>query len=345
MIDLNVVKQQTRILIEADLRPVQSPRFQPTGFPDLGAAVFERPDGVRMLLVESAQSMANRLEAVCLKDGGPDIMPELDGLPYVRAALSGKMEGKEKDTSIQVETCTSSLIEAHRINSPFIITDKTFQSDFAQKACYSEGNPLNWKNIAKAVFHYDPNSILHGVFMANLGDGRVRLPRAITGVIEAEDIREAVSGGVKNNPIDPTGKIRAADYDKDVYGNVPYHRTEYTARRITAFFNLDMALLHGYGLPEEAFGLLVSLGLFKVRQLLARGLRLRTACDLEVVGAPRITQPADGLKLPEAAELLADTQKYIQRCAENGLFAAPPVTEISTKVVRKKEDKKAQQTK
>jgi CRISPR-associated protein Csb1 len=50
-----------RLLMHADLKPVQGDRFQPTGFADLGAAVYERPDGTRMLLVESAQSMANRL--------------------------------------------------------------------------------------------------------------------------------------------------------------------------------------------------------------------------------------------------------------------------------------------
>ena len=51
-----------RVLLEADLVPMQGQRFQPTGFADLGAAVYTLPDGTRMLLVESAQSMANRLE-------------------------------------------------------------------------------------------------------------------------------------------------------------------------------------------------------------------------------------------------------------------------------------------
>ena len=39
-------------------RPVQGDRFQPTGFPSLGAATYQTKDGVK-LLVESAQSMAN----------------------------------------------------------------------------------------------------------------------------------------------------------------------------------------------------------------------------------------------------------------------------------------------
>ena len=63
---------------------------------------------------------------------------------------------------------------------------------------------------------------------------------------------------MKNNALDPTGRIRAKDYDKDVYGNVPYQRVEYTAGRIVAYFNLDLALIAGYGLPEPAGDLLIA---------------------------------------------------------------------------------------
>jgi len=65
------LKGVPRLLIHADLKPVQGDRFQPTGFADLGAAIYERPDGRRMLLVESAQSMANRLEHTCLAATDP----------------------------------------------------------------------------------------------------------------------------------------------------------------------------------------------------------------------------------------------------------------------------------
>ena len=69
------------------------------------------------------------------------------------------------------------------------------------------------------------------------------MSRALSSFIEARNAREAVSGGVKFNPIDPTGKLRAKEYDKDVYGNVPYQRVEFTAEQITAFFNLDLGCL------------------------------------------------------------------------------------------------------
>jgi CRISPR-associated protein Csb1 len=52
-----------RTVLEADLTPLAGSLFQPTGFPDLGAAEFEAAGGTRALLVESAQSMANWLES------------------------------------------------------------------------------------------------------------------------------------------------------------------------------------------------------------------------------------------------------------------------------------------
>ena len=65
-LDLTSLDDAPRLLVEARLKPVQGTRFQPTGFPNLGHAVYESPDGHgRTVLVESAQSMANRLETVC----------------------------------------------------------------------------------------------------------------------------------------------------------------------------------------------------------------------------------------------------------------------------------------
>ena len=323
-VNFEALNNAPRLLMEAELKPIQGNRFQPTGFADLGAAVYERADGTRMLLVESAQSVANRLETACLEGGvGPGLARELDGLPYVRVKLTGV-----------TETETSSLVEAHRLNSPYIISDEGFQKRFIEKAKYAEGKPLDWKSIAAAFFHFDPNSLLHGAFMANLEGGRVRVPRAISGFIEAEDVREAASGGVKNNPIDPSGTIRAKGFDKDVYGNVPYHRTEFTARRIAAYFNLDLALLSGYGLGNDGFDLLVGLSLYKVQRFLAAGLRLRTACDLSLVNGITVAAPT-GFVLAGEAQLLEAIKDRIQACAKKGLFPKPPVTELNVNTVRK----------
>lgn len=333
-IDFEAIEKIPRLLIEADLKPIQGDRFQPTGFPDLGAAVYERPDGKRMILVESAQSVANRLEATCLDTSGIDIAPELVGIPYISANLDGKVDGNDYSAK------TTSLIEAHRINSPFIISNEEFRAEFKSRANYEKGKTLDWKKIALALLYYDPNSLLHGAFMANLEDGRVKVQRALSGFIEAEGINEVVSGGVKNNPLDPTGKIRATNHDKDVYGNVPYHRMEYTAERIVAYFNFDVSTFEGYGLPRQAKELLIALGLYKVRRLLNQGLRLRTACDFVVSDEIRVVSP-DGFIIPDEDALLSIVQDRILACNSAHLFAVPAVTELSTEVIKKANDKNA----
>ena len=321
----NELNQAPRLLLEAKLKPVQGDRLQPTGFADLGAAVYERPDGKRMLLVESAQSVANRLEHACLAPGTALLDPALDGLPWVLVKLT-------KDG--QAITETSSLFEAHRINSPFIIANDAFKEKFRAVTGYAKGQPLNWPKVARGIFSLDPCSLLHGVFMANFEDGRIKIPRALTGFIEAEDVREVHSGGVKNNPIDPTGTLRAEGYDKDVYSNVPYHRTEYVAGKITAYFNLDLAVLRGYALGPDALDLFVNLAIYKVRRFLREGLRLRTACDLAVDGDLSVTAPPN-LKLSSEQDALKAAQAEIGACAKAGLFPEPPVTELTTAVVQK----------
>ncbi len=198
--NLTSLNNAPRLLLEADLRPVAGRRFQPTGFADLGAAEYKLPDGTPMLLVESAQSVANRLEKTCLDGDGPGLDLALEGLPYVVAELEGA-DG--------VNT-TSSLVEAHRIGSPYFLLNKEFQATLVKEMGYNSKQPLDWKKIYATLFKYDANSLVHGVFLSLLEGGRVRAPRAITGFIEAENVERVVSGGVKNSPVDPTGKTQVA---------------------------------------------------------------------------------------------------------------------------------------
>ena len=149
----------------------------------------------------------------------------------------------------------------------------------------------------------------------------MRLTRALSGFIEARNVRPAELGGVKNDRVNPSGDTRQG------FGNVPFHRTDFVAQAITAYFNLDLSLLRGYGLPPEALDLLTGLALFKIQGFLARGLRLRTACDLEVNGGLRVTRPS-GYALPTLAELEAALPGQIAACAQKGLFASPAVTTV-----------------
>ncbi len=316
-----------RLLFEQEMRPAQGDRFQPTGFADLGAAVYELPNGGRKLLVESAQSMANRFEhAIAGHDG--ELLPEFRGLSYMRTLISGA-----------ADTYVTSLTEPHRINSPWFIRDRKFADEFSERAKCSKTSPLDWRKIGAAIFYYDVNSLLHGCFLANL-DGRIKLQRALAAFIEADNPREALSGGVKFNPIDPTGKLRAEHFNsKDVYGNVPFHRMEYTAERITAYFSLDLSLLRGFAFEQCAFDLLVALALYKVRHFLENGGRLRTACDLVPVGVPVMRTP-EHFELPLANELLDLIEKKTAECAKAGLFADPPVTELKAKAIDKGDKQK-----
>src|SRR4026209_1068871 len=108
-LDFDALKGAPRLLIEAELKPLQGTRFQPTGFPNLGAARYTGPDGTEMLLVESAQSMANRLEAVCWDEPNDDWVAPLRGLPLVKVRDEGK------------QPLTNSVLDAHRLNSPYIL--------------------------------------------------------------------------------------------------------------------------------------------------------------------------------------------------------------------------------
>lgn len=300
----------SRLLIEAELKPIQGSRFQPTGFPDLGAALFETPDGP-CLLVESAQSMANRLESVCWDRVEHQLVSPLRGLSYVRVT--------DEAGSFR----TSSVLEAHRINSPYILEGKesVLMKQLAAELAGVEERGIDRREVAKILARYDVSALLHGVFLAKkeLAGGRVRVERALSAFIEARDVKIAASGGVKNDHLNPSGKDRAGNsMGKDGFGNVPFQREEFTAGRITAFFSLDLAQLRAYGLGPAAEKLLVGVALYKIRALLDGGLRLRTACDLEVIGEPVVKRPT-GFALPSLAALTEALPGLVQ--GAKGLFA------------------------
>lgn len=312
-IDYIALANAPRLLMECELKPLQGDRFQPTGFADLGPARYTRPDGTEMLLVESAQSVANRLEMSIWDDATDDLIPEFKGLPYIVV--------KEGDKPL-----TNSILEAHRINSPYILEgdDKSVFNQIKKDATGLDKGPVRIRDLAKIVFKYDPNAVLHGVFLAKseLAGGRLRLSRLISGFIEAEGASPAESGGVKNDRVDPSGDTAKG------FGNVPFHRTEFVSAATKAYFNLDLALLRGYGLSAEATNLLIALALFKVQRFIKTGLRLRTACDLEPKGAGlRSTRPADFI-IPDDESLLAECTRLIAKCAQAKLFAESPITEV-----------------
>ena len=286
-LDLTALDNTPRLLRKAILVPIQGSRFQATGFPEIGAAQYEGPDGTPMLLVESAQSMANRMETVCWDTVADAWVPPLDGLSVVKVL--------DKDG----DPLTNSVLEAHRINSPYILEgkDKTVFDKLKQELAEMEEGIVDLRKLADVLLRTDINALLHGVFLAKkeLAGGRLRLPRALGGFIEARGVKTAASGGVKNDAVNPSGDTAKG------FGNVPFSREEFVAEEIAAYFNLDLAQLRGYGFNRPVYALLVALALFKIRRFLEYGLRLRTACDLDCQRV-EITRPS-GFELPALAAL------------------------------------------
>lgn len=309
--NITPLKDQPRLLLKATLQPLQGTRFQPTGFPDLGAATYQGPDGRKMLLVESAQSMANRLEMVCWDTVNNDWVAPLKGLPVVKV--------KDKAGN----PLTNSVVEAHRLNSPYILEgkDKTFLATLQKELAIADKGIVDIKKLAATLLKYDTNALLHGVFLAKkeIAGGRMRLPRALTAFIEADSVNVAASGGVKNDAVDPSGDTAKG------FGNVPFHRDEFTGS-ITVFFNLDLALIRGFGLGEDVEKLLIALALFKIQKFLRDGLRLRTACDLEPSGGLTVQRPGN-FAMPPLAELEKELPGLIATAAK--AFATPASTDLT----------------
>ncbi|HMA45956.1 MAG TPA: type I-U CRISPR-associated RAMP protein Csb1/Cas7u, partial [Frankiaceae bacterium] len=149
---------------EVELRPLLGSTFQPTGFPDLGAATFDRWDDegdgkqvVPALLVESVQSMANRLEAVAWDRGAEQPVEAVDGLPWVRVVRAGTGE-----------FLTSSRLEAHRLASPFVrnavLDGRKMEAVIGERLGLAKDTPLDYRRMARAVMELDPFCLVHGVF-------------------------------------------------------------------------------------------------------------------------------------------------------------------------------------
>lgn len=289
---LDQLNNTTRILFSIPLRPIQGDRFQPTGFPSLGAATYQTKSGQK-LLVESAQSMANRLEATCWDSATNQPVAALRGISHVTVTRHGNF-------------LTDSMQEAHRINSAYILEgkkDRSFFNTLKEALGGLEEGPIDRRKLAETLLRFDIGCLIHGVFLAKkeLAGGRLRVARALSAFIEASGVAIAASGGVKNDHVHP-GKVDGDS--KNHFGNIPFSRDEYVAERIDCHVNLDLGQIRGYGLPTQAQELLVLLALYKVRRLLDGDLRLRTACDLEPIDRDNIvaTRP-DGWKLPNVAEL------------------------------------------
>lgn len=308
---LDALADAPRLVVDAHLKPVAGTTIQPTGFPDLGAATFERPvqapsplvesvpslrvESVPSLLVESVQSMANHLEATAWDRAAARPVDVLRSLPYVEVVNS--------DGAF----LTSSRLEPHRLAAAYIRDGSHNGTGGAEWIADKLGSrprvPLDWRRIYRAVYDLDPMCLVHGVFFSDRRwHGTPKVRRALSAVIEAHHVSPVVSGGLKRDDVQITrAEGRGAN---EGYGFIPFGRTEYVARTIMLTAVIDLQQIRGYGLPAPATELLTLAALWELATLLEGPLRLRTACDLEVVDVA-VRRPRTGFRLPAASEIAA----------------------------------------
>lgn len=329
-IDLTPLENATRLLFTVELKPLQGDRFQPTGFPSLGAATYQTKEGSK-LLVESAQSMANRMETTCWDTATNKPISVLTGISHVTVSRKGAF-------------LTDTMLEAHRLNSAYLLESKQDTSFFktlqADLGGLEEG-PVDHKLLAAVLLKYDVGSLLHGVFLAKkeLKGGGLRLARAVSAFIEATGARVAASGGVKNDHVHPS---KVEGDSKNHFGNIPFARDEFTADHIWCHINIDLGQIRGYGLGAKAEKLLIVLALHRVRRLLDGDLRLRTACDLAPVDhEPIVATRPTGFRLPSLADLESELPTVIKASSDAMKHTTFAFEDVLKKATGDKDEKDA----
>lgn len=352
------------LVIRATLSPIAGlDRFQPAGFPEIGHVTYKAPrvrkekdkdgnvvpaknelgepvyDQEDVCIVDSAASMANHLETVCMTgQGASELHDELSGLPFVicktnRARIEkGAVIVESEEPEVVV---ASTLTEGHRLASDYFIhvTDRPTVIDGKFKGQYfrevltkgfgvvevpkKKGStfffaPGQWWDIFKTIFAFDPNSLVHGVMFAK---EQIKISRVLTAHMEAFGARRVVRSGVK---FDRLGKTTS--------GQPIFSVSEETASEIRATFILDLALLRSFGRGESGLNdaqkrLLLDLSLWKIRQLLARPFRYRTQCHLKCDAVTLSTESQEDFASELPAIAMGDS---IKACK----FAADPITRV-----------------
>ncbi len=293
----------TRLTLQASLMPASGlDRFQPAGFPEIGHVIYDAPRSddttQKVCIVDSAASMANHLEKVCLaSEHSLELADELVGMPYVECLTDDGWPNVSECERGPHRLVVTSLSEGHRLASTYLLGEERASS--CTGMIVENGNPSNrkfrhvlrdefgiadmgkkshplpdqWWNVFTTIFRYDPNSLVHGILFPALG---IRLPRMLTAHLEAFNASRVRSSGVK---FDKLGKTTS--------GQPIFAVDEEVAREIAATFVIDMALLRSFGRrnsglqdPQKIF--LLSLALWKIGKILNGPFRYRTNCDLEL---------------------------------------------------------------
>lgn len=306
-----VLDGESPLVLTATLVPVAGlDRFQPAGFPEVGHVIYKAPRGngsvEQVCIVDSAASMANHLESVCMRGPhDPDLLPDLAGMPYLRCVTGDITEGRLPGNR---EAIVTSLTEGHRIASTYFLgsrnkqsgkwdgkggqrllaTGKICEKSFGDELVAEFGVVLaeskrahppaaKWWDVFKTINKYDPNALVHGVLFPQW---QIKIPRVLTAHLEAFGAGRVDRSGVK---FDRLGKTTS--------GQPIFAVDDATATEIRATFVLDVALVRSFGREDgnKTLGLthaqkefLVALSLWKITKLLAAPFRFRSGCHLKL---------------------------------------------------------------
>ncbi len=320
-----------RLTLHASLKPTSGlDRFQPAGFPEIGHVIYKAPrpdDSVQnVCIVDSAASMANHLETVCLaSEHSLDLVDDLEGMPYIECRTDHGWPNVTENGRGPRRLVVTTLSEGHRLASTYFLegrlvvngkaSDQTFgnvlREEFRIDDLGKKSHPLpeQWWSVFSTIFSYDPNSLVHGVLFPAMG---IKLPRMLTAHLEAFDADRVRSSGVK---FDKLGKTSS--------GQPIFSVDEETASEIKATFVIDLALLRSFGRGDYGLGgqqkeFLLALALWKIERLLRGPFRYRSNCDLELQDL-RIRGREDSVELPAI-----DIKTVIDKAG----FKRSPVTQV-----------------
>ncbi len=312
MTTLEILRSKKHCLaLTAELEPLGGmKRFQPAGFPEIGHVIYKAPAGdgstEEVCIIDSAASMANHLETVCLEGGeSVELHEDLAGLPYVACVT--------RDGDSERVVCTT-FTEGHRLASDYFLKgtlgEKNFRDVMREKMQIKELTkdkkyffyPDSWPTIYKTVFQYDPNSLVHGLLFAR---EEIKISRVLTAHHEGHRAKRVLSSGVK---FDRLGKTLS--------GQPIFSVDEETAERIVSTFTIDLGLIRSYGredvgLPEKSKLLLLELALWKVLEITGQPFRFRSGCHLKLKGNVAWQLDDQEIEAPKV-----DIRTRIDECAD-----------------------------
>ncbi len=276
-----------RVIITAQLSLSSGAFLQPTGFPDIGSCIYTDAEGKKRCLVESEQSMANRLEAVCMKPPGYWV-DELSHLPIIEVRSNGAL-------------VATNLTEPHRIASSYVLQStyngKSVKETLEGKLGLSNGGatwPMDQRGaLEKLVFALDPAAMLHGFQFVQWDFVGLRQTRLLSARLECElaEEPEVQYGMVKFDAIEPENTTeKKANKGQSIAAK---SRVVPAKNGIKATFDIDLLGLKNLSLSDEEKKFLLALAVWKVAAFLSNkpafdarsrqtspSLRLRADCYL-----------------------------------------------------------------